>query len=386
MSRRAWPIISPCTPHVCHTTSLVRAFSRAGLTGTPATGRIARIEARRLSRRTIGLRDKRPTVSTERRFPILVPMHDDEKHSTASLPIAFFLTPFSAEGAGGEDADRFQQVGDAIRQAAKAAGVQLRRADDIFAAGIIIDQIRDAIEQADVVVAVCTGRNPNVFYELGLAHEKGHNPILVAASSADLPFDIAHRRAQLYGGSETVDTLAARVERAILETLQGARRVAVSPAIPSGDAIRSIPSWVSELMASRLGYVISEINPTHNPHATPTGWAELPLLQVRVVSYIGDTKARVTAVKEPQRNRFTAALASSLATSNLRHFAALPAASAVTGLPPETAPPDLDQWVLNPDDIPTQRELSYRLGGDASAGVSALASVKPPWNNGGNDR
>lgn len=81
--------------------------------------------------------------------------------------------------------------------------MKLRRADDIFAAGIIIDQIREAIEHADVVVAVCTGRNPNVFYELGLTHEKGHHPILIAASSADLPFDIAHRRAHLYAGSET---------------------------------------------------------------------------------------------------------------------------------------------------------------------------------------
>jgi hypothetical protein len=31
---------------------------------------------------------------------------------------------------------------------------------------MIVDQIREAIEQADLVIAVCTGKNADVFYEL----------------------------------------------------------------------------------------------------------------------------------------------------------------------------------------------------------------------------
>ncbi len=50
---------------------------------------------------------------------------------------------------------------------------------------------------ADAVIAVCTVRNANVFYELGLA-DQIHKPILVAAEAQDLPFDVTHFRAQLY--------------------------------------------------------------------------------------------------------------------------------------------------------------------------------------------
>jgi len=73
-----------------------------------------------------------------------------------------------------------------------------RRADDIFEAGIIIEQIRRSeMFGADAVIAVCTVRNANVFYELGLA-DQIHKPILVAAEAQDLPFDVTHFRAQLY--------------------------------------------------------------------------------------------------------------------------------------------------------------------------------------------
>jgi hypothetical protein len=384
-----------------------------------------------------------------------------EEKSGATRPIAFFVTPFSPETAGSEDPELFKQVGDAIRQAAKEAGVELQRADDIFESGIVIDQVRRAIREADVVVAVCTGRNPNVFYELGLADEQGHSPILIAACNDDLPFDVHHRRAQLYTGSQTVGTLAVRVERAIRETLQAkhlaattadrTRGAVVSAAVGAavvepmevldgppgtklliydvpdvthdeGAAVTSrlaraagydIVGAPDQLMAtrwriqvaasslpfntggedhvapSRPRYEIVENNPTQAPNSAqaPAGWAVLPLLQVRVVSYIGgSTMGRVGLIRERQRANLTAALDASAATNTLVRFTALPSASAVTALPEETEPLAPWEWVLNPDVTATLKEASYRLGGDASAGVSALVNVKPPWNNGGNDR
>ena len=33
----------------------------------------------------------------------------------------------------------------------------------------LLDKINDSILQADVIIADCSGRNPNVFYELGIA-------------------------------------------------------------------------------------------------------------------------------------------------------------------------------------------------------------------------
>ena len=136
------------------------------------------------------------------------------------LPVAFLLTPFSPQAAGGERPRLFRQVQEAIQQAAAGAGVQLRRADSIFKGGVIIDQVREAIQQADVIVAVCTGKNANVFYELGLTEAMGHTPILVAPSARHLPFDKAHCRCHMYGLKHlTVENLAERLQRAIAETL-----------------------------------------------------------------------------------------------------------------------------------------------------------------------
>lgn len=81
----------------------------------------------------------------------------------------------------------------ALAQAAEELGIQLLRADDIFTPGVIMDQIRTAIETSEHSVVVCTGRNANVFYELGLADPMGHQPILLAAAVSDLPFDVSHR-------------------------------------------------------------------------------------------------------------------------------------------------------------------------------------------------
>lgn len=160
----------------------------------------------------------------------------------------FFVTPFTADGAGGEDPELFETVQEAVRGAAEDAEVELRRADDIFAAGVVIDQIRGEIERADLVIAVCTGRNPNVFYELGLADAANHRPILVAAESSDLPFDVQHRRAQLYGSPQSPDDLRTRISLAIAETLvdSSPRDITVGDAPPVEVEQRSLEFLASD--------------------------------------------------------------------------------------------------------------------------------------------
>jgi nucleoside 2-deoxyribosyltransferase len=48
--------------------------------------------------------------------------------------------------------------------------VRVERGDDRVLTKPILEKIVDFIRQADVVIADCSGRNPNVFYELGIAH------------------------------------------------------------------------------------------------------------------------------------------------------------------------------------------------------------------------
>jgi len=79
------------------------------------------------------------------------------------------------------------------------AGLRAIRADDeIFATGKIIDQVWDGITAAKVLVAELTGRNPNVFYELGLAHALSKPVVLVSSNQGDVPFDLKHIRVIYY--------------------------------------------------------------------------------------------------------------------------------------------------------------------------------------------
>jgi hypothetical protein len=138
----------------------------------------------------------------------------------ADMRTAFLLTPFGAKAAGGEKPATYRAVQRAIRAACADAGVELRRADSIFRSGVIVDQVREALADADLVIAVCTGRNANVFYELGMAEAMGHAPILIAPNATHLPFDKAHWRCHMYGGKRlTTKNLRARLVKAIEETL-----------------------------------------------------------------------------------------------------------------------------------------------------------------------
>jgi hypothetical protein len=48
------------------------------------------------------------------------------------------------------------------------------------------------------LIADCTGRNPNVFYEIGIAHTVGRKVILISQHADDMPFDLAHIRRIAY--------------------------------------------------------------------------------------------------------------------------------------------------------------------------------------------
>ena len=83
---------------------------------------------------------------------------------------------------------------DHIKEVVSDLGLRVDRADNFLGAGSIMTDVWSAIHAARVVVADCTGRNPNVFYEIGLAHAIGKQTILISQSRDDIPFDIQHLR------------------------------------------------------------------------------------------------------------------------------------------------------------------------------------------------
>jgi nucleoside 2-deoxyribosyltransferase len=69
--------------------------------------------------------------------------------------------------------------------------VSVERGDDRVLTGPVLEKIADYIRQSDVVVADCSGRNPNVFYELGMAHALKKPVILVTSDPVEqAPTDI----------------------------------------------------------------------------------------------------------------------------------------------------------------------------------------------------
>ena len=87
--------------------------------------------------------------------------------------------------------------------AIRKAGLKPVRADDdIFGTGKIMDQVWSGIMNAKVLVAELTSRNPNVFYELGLAHALKKPVVLVSSNEEDVPFDLHHIRVIYYDCSD----------------------------------------------------------------------------------------------------------------------------------------------------------------------------------------
>jgi hypothetical protein len=98
----------------------------------------------------------------------------------------FVLMPFSEELKPIYD--------DHIKSVAENLGVTVKRADNFFTVHDIMKDIWNGIYNAKVVIADCTNRNPNVFYEIGIAHTVGKPVILITQNPDDVPFDLRNIR------------------------------------------------------------------------------------------------------------------------------------------------------------------------------------------------
>lgn len=73
-------------------------------------------------------------------------------------------------------------------------GLNVRRADDIVFPNLIVADILDELERAEIIIADLTGLNPNVLYELGIAHVRSDSVILISQKGQKLPFDLGNIR------------------------------------------------------------------------------------------------------------------------------------------------------------------------------------------------
>lgn len=95
-----------------------------------------------------------------------------------------------------------------IQAAAEEQSIIAQRVDEQKFSETMLERIYKQIEVADFIIAEMTGKNPNVYYEVGYAHAKNKLCTLVTQNAEDIPFDLKHHRHLVYGGSiETLKTM-----------------------------------------------------------------------------------------------------------------------------------------------------------------------------------
>ena len=110
-------------------------------------------------------------------------------------------------------------------------GVPCVRTDELLGGGNIIEDILRGIATSELVVVDVTGRNPNVFYELGIAHmcKPKEKVILLSQERDSIPFDLRPFRHILYQPTDeglqemsttlrqAVDAVREKIHRIVLD-------------------------------------------------------------------------------------------------------------------------------------------------------------------------
>jgi hypothetical protein len=127
---------------------------------------------------------------------------------TLDPQLCFVIMPFS---------ERLQPIyEDSIKPTIEAAGLRCERADDVRGTTLITWDIWERINRARFLVADLTDLNPNVFYELGLAHALSKEVVLITQSMKFVPFNLKALRCICYdltrrGTQQLEEKLAATI-------------------------------------------------------------------------------------------------------------------------------------------------------------------------------
>jgi hypothetical protein len=114
-----------------------------------------------------------------------------------------------------------------IRPAIELAGLKCVRADEIYSKPQVTADIWKALRSSRMVIAELSGKNINVFYELGLAHALGKPAIIITRNEKDVPFDLKALRYLYYDinnpawGDNLKSNLTEMIQSVLKETEYG---------------------------------------------------------------------------------------------------------------------------------------------------------------------
>jgi hypothetical protein len=121
----------------------------------------------------------------------------------------FVLTPFHP---------KYEHTYKLIQSVCARLHLECVRGDEEFKPGAVLSHILELMAQASIIVVNIDGRNPNVYYELGIAHAIGKKTILLASDIDDVPFDLQSQRIVLYKTDEELErTLASFLARSLVD-------------------------------------------------------------------------------------------------------------------------------------------------------------------------
>lgn len=105
--------------------------------------------------------------------------------------LVFCLTPFHKD---------FNETYINIKEACNSIGLKCIKGDEDYIENNVLKYIIEKMMTARVVIANINGRNPNVFYELGIAHAIGKPTILISKmeNTNKIPFDLQSNQLVLY--------------------------------------------------------------------------------------------------------------------------------------------------------------------------------------------
>lgn len=107
-------------------------------------------------------------------------------------------------------------VHDVISSTIIKYGIDCVRADQIAVSRPVMEDVKIQIAEADLIIVDFTAKNPNVYYEAGLADAWKKDWIVLSQSKEDLTFDVQHIRSIRYSNTMGADRkLQADLEKSL---------------------------------------------------------------------------------------------------------------------------------------------------------------------------
>lgn len=169
----------------------------------------------------------------------------------------FIIMPFSED---------LREVYNAvIKPSVEEVGLKCIRVDETEGSANIVRKIIEYISNARIIIADLTHKNPNVFYELGIAHALNNNTIVIAQDIArDVPFDV-----KSYKVIEYRDTMggATRLKTELIQAMRSIDKWSTSPSNPVQDFLpvtikEKVPKIEHEELKSKLNSATQSLKET----------------------------------------------------------------------------------------------------------------------------